>query len=170
MKIAIHGPMCAGKTTISNIIKEIDPEYKTYSFGLKVKDIAYDLFNMENKDRSLIINVASKMREINQNVWAEYVIREIKKDNNKKCIIDDLRFQNEADYLKDWNIICLTTPKDIRVQRIKTIYKENYEDHLKNMEHISETEKINLPENTIYIDTSIEYNELKNRIQSIICV
>ena len=50
MKIAIHGPMCSGKTTISDIIIQHDSSYKTYSFGGKVKDVAIDLFNMEGKD------------------------------------------------------------------------------------------------------------------------
>lgn len=169
MKIAIHGPMCSGKTTISNIIKEFDSRYKTYSFGLKVKDIAIDLFNMEGKNRSLLINVASKMREIDPDVWAKYVINQIENENNNNCIIDDLRFQNEADYLDhDWLIISLTTPKEVRIERIKEVYKENYEDHIKNMDHISETDKLSLPENTIYIDTSIEYDKLKNKIKGII--
>lgn len=169
MKIAIHGPMCSGKTTISNIIKDFDNSYKTYSFGLKVKEVAKDLFDMKGKDRSLLISVASKMREIDPDVWAKYVINQIKNENNKNCIIDDLRFQNEADYLKnDWLMISLTTPKQVRIERIKEIYKENYEDHIKNMEHISETDKIELPENTIYIDTSINYEELKEKVKEII--
>lgn len=169
MKIAIHGPMCSGKTTISDIIKEYDNSYKTYSFGLKVKDIAKDLFDMKGKDRSLLINVATKMREIDPDIWAKYVVKQIKKDNNSNCIIDDLRFQNEADYLKnDWLMISLTTPEEVRIKRIKEIYKENYQDHIKNMSHISETDKIELPENTIYIDTSINYNELKEKVRGII--
>ena len=169
MKIAIHGPMCSGKTTISNIIKEFDNSYKTYSFGLKVKDIAIDLFNMEGKNRSLLINLASKMREIDPDVWAKYVINQIENEKNNNCIIDDLRFQNEADYLDDdWLIISLTTPKQVRIERIKEVYKENYEDHIKNMNHISETDKLSLPENTIYIDTSIEYDKLKSKIKGII--
>ena len=169
MKIAIHGPMCSGKTTISDIIKEYDNSYKTYSFGLKVKDIAKHLFDMKGKDRSLLINVATKMREIDPDIWAKYVVKQIKEDNNNNCIIDDLRFQNEADYLKnDWLMISLTTPKEVRIKRIKEIYKENYQDHIKNMEHISETDKIELPENTIYIDTSINYDELKEKVRGII--
>lgn len=169
MKIAIHGPMCSGKTTISDIIKEYDNSYKKYSFGLKVKDIAKDLFDMKGKDRSLLINVATKMREIDPDIWAKYVVKQIKEDNNNNCIIDDLRFQNEADYLKnDWLIISLTTPKEVRIKRIKEIYKENYQDHIKNMGHISETDKIELPENTIYIDTSINYDELKEKVRGII--
>ena len=169
MKIAIHGPMCSGKTTISDIIKKHDPEYKTYSFGLKVKEIAKDLFDMKGKDRTLIISVASKMREINPNVWANYVIKQIEVENNGKCIIDDLRFQNEADHLKNgWIIICLTTPKEIRIERIKSTYTENSEDHIKNMDHISETDKINFPENTIYIVGSMEYSKLEEEVIKII--
>tara|TARA_Y100000996_G_scaffold373869_1_gene323654 strand:+ start:124 stop:636 length:513 start_codon:yes stop_codon:yes gene_type:complete len=168
MKIAIHGPMCSGKTTISNIIKECDNGYKTYSFGRKVKEIATDLFKMEGKHRSLLIKVADKMREIDEDIWAKYVIAEIEKDKNEKCIIDDLRFQNESKYLEGWKIISLTTPKQVRVERIKALYKENYEDHLKNMDHLSETDKLQLPKDTIYIDTSINFEELQKKISDII--
>ena len=77
MKIAISGPMCSGKTTIANLIKELDEKYYIYSFGQKIKDIAYELFNMDKsvKDRSLIINIASKMRDIDPDVWAKYKLR-----------------------------------------------------------------------------------------------
>ena len=169
MKFAIHGPMCSGKTTISEIIKEYDSEYKTYSFGGKVKDIARDLFKMEGKDRSLLIGVASKMREIDPDVWAKYVVSDIESDKGEKCIIDDLRFQNEADYLTGWIFISLTTPKDVRIKRIKELYPNNYEDHIKNMDHISETDSIKLPENTIYIDTSIPYIDLKKIVIDLMC-
>jgi len=164
MKFAIHGPMCSGKTTISNIIKKKDSEYKTYSFGGKVKDIASDLFKMEGKDRSLLINVASKMREIDPDIWAKYVVSEIEKDGKEKCIIDDLRFQNEADYLKGWVFISLVTPKDVRIKRITQLYPENYKDHIKNMEHISETGQLQMPGNVVHIDTSIPLKELENAI------
>ena len=42
--------MCYGKTTLVNIIKEFDNSYEILSFGKKVKDIAKDLFNIQNKD------------------------------------------------------------------------------------------------------------------------
>ena len=53
MKIAIYGPMCSGKTTVANIIKEYDQRYSIYSFGQKIKDLASELFQMKGKDRSL---------------------------------------------------------------------------------------------------------------------
>ena len=48
MKIAIYGKMCYGKTTVANILKDYNNSFKIYSFGQKVKDIAVDLFQMEN--------------------------------------------------------------------------------------------------------------------------
>ena len=74
MKIAIYGPMCSGKTTVATIIQSIENRYSIYSFGQKIKDLAVELFDMKKKDRSLLIAIGSKMREINENVWAEYIL------------------------------------------------------------------------------------------------
>jgi len=54
MKIAITGKMCSGKSTISQIIKELDDKYEIFSYGKKVKEVASDLFEMDPsvKDRS----------------------------------------------------------------------------------------------------------------------
>ena len=166
MKIAIHGPMCSGKSTIANIIIQNNPEYKIYSFGQKIKDLAIELFSMENKDRSLLINIASKLREIDEDVWVKYIMKLT--DSNNNCIIDDLRFQNELNYLSDWTIISLTTSKETRLERIKKLYPENYKDHISNMNHISETDTLNLPENTIYIDTNIDKEKLESIVLNII--
>ena len=164
MKIAIYGPMCSGKTTVANILQETDKRYSIYSFGQKIKDIAKELFQMEGKDRSLLINIADKMREIDEDVWAKYIIRQT--DKNDYCIIDDLRFQNELKYLTDWKIICLTTPKEARIQRLKKLYPDNFKDHIKNMDHISENDTLELPVDTIYINTDINMKELKDDLLS----
>ena len=164
MKIAIYGQMCSGKTTVANIIQSLDERYLIFSFGKKIKDLAIELFNMEGKDRSLLINIASKMREIDQDVWAKYIVQQTK--DKQFCIIDDLRFQNELHYLDEWKIICLITPKDERIKRIKQLYPENYSDHIKNMNHLSETDKLTLPEDTFYVDTSVPMEELKEKIKN----
>ena len=162
MKIAIYGPMCSGKTTVANIIQSTDQRYSIYSFGQKIKDYATELFNMEKKDRSLLIAIGSKMREIDEDIWVKYIMKQTKDKNF--CIIDDLRFQNELNYLSDWKIISLTTPKEERIKRLKQKYPENYQDHISNMNHKSETDNLKLPENTFYLDTSIEMNELKSKM------
>lgn len=167
MKIAIYGPMCSGKTTVANIIKILNPNYEIYSFGKKIKDIAKELFNMKNKDRSLLIKIADKMREIDEDVWANYIVN--KTLHLENCIIDDLRFQNELNHLDGWKIICLTTSENIRIERLKKIYPDNYEDHIKNMQHISETDTLIFPKSeTTYLDTDVDYDILKLHIKNIL--
>ena len=138
MKIAITGKMCYGKTTVANIIKKYDDEYRIFSFGQKVKDIATDLFDMQNKDRTLLTSIGTKMREIDSDIWAKYIIKNCIDLEN--VVIDDLRYQNEYRYLieNNFKIIVLTLPVEIQIERIMKLYPENYQDHLNNMFHVSE--------------------------------
>ena len=106
MKIAITGKMCSGKSFMANMIMQLDNSYNIYSYGQKIKDIAVDLFNMKNKNRSLIISIADDMKKKDPDVWANYIMKQIQYKNN--IIIDDLRFQNELDLLSnEWIIIRL---------------------------------------------------------------
>lgn len=139
MKIAICGKMCSGKSTLAQMIRQHDTRYKIYSFGNKVKEVATDLFSMdpEMKDRKLLTNVATRMREIDENVWVNYVLSQTK--GHDYCIIDDLRYQNEYDALvKDgWVFIQTNVRPHIQEMRLKLFYK-NYKDHLDCLDHISE--------------------------------
>lgn len=143
MKIAITGKMCSGKSTLAQIIKETDERFVIYSFGQKVKEVAKDLFNMKEKDRSLLTSIGTKMREINYDVWVNYVINQTK--NKTHCIVDDLRYQNEYEALHNNNfkIIQLVVDPDIQEKRIKDVYPNNYQDHLNNRNHISEKNEFN---------------------------
>ena len=143
MKIAIIGKMCSGKSTIAQIIMDHDSSYKTFSFGGAVKKYAKEIFNMQGKDRSLLINFANKMREIDKDVWVRPVIEESGLFEN--CIVDDVRYQNELDALvnDNWIIIKLNISRELQEERIKNTYPENYEDHLKNRDHFSEKNEFN---------------------------
>ncbi len=163
MKIAIHGPMCSGKSTIANMILRIDKRYQIFSFGQKIKDIASELFDMKHKDRTLLIEIGSLMKQINPNVWINYILKQTKR--RKHCVIDDLRFQNELDALtSDWKIICLKTPLKDRIERIKKLYPDDFNNHIKNMDHESETGNLKLPPDTIYIDTSLPIKMIEQQL------
>lgn len=174
MKIAISGQMCSGKSTLANIIKDMDNEYEIFSFGKKIKEIAVDLFDMNknDKDRTLIINIANKMKEIDNNIWIKYIIKQINKNISKKCIIDDLRFQNELDKLMEddeWIFIRLNIDDNKRIERIKKLYPNNFKDHIKNFNDISENCNLKFPtRNTIFINSDKSLNELKQDIKYII--
>jgi len=166
MKIAISGKMCSGKSTIAKLIKEYDNRYEIYSFGQKVKLIANELFGMDlqNKDRTLLIQVASKFREIDINVWANYIINQTK--DKEYCIIDDLRFQNELDLLEEngWKIIQLNISDELQIERLKNLYKDNYKDHIKNKNHLSEKQELIYKNKPLIINSITNLDSIKDII------
>ena len=123
MKIAITGKMCSGKTTLSNYLCQLEPRFQIFSFGKKVKEVASDLFNMDPlvKDRSLLTSVGQKMREIDSDVWVNYIMKQTEGINY--CLIDDLRYQNEYEELikNNWKIIQLEVSDELQEQRIREI-------------------------------------------------
>lgn len=172
MKIAITGKMCSGKTTLSNYLVSIEPRFQVFSFGKKVKEVASDLFQMDPnfKDRTLLTSIGQKMREINPDVWANYVINQTK--DLDYCLIDDLRYQNEYELLakEGWKIIQLNISKELQEQRIQSIYPENYQDHLKNRTHASERNSFQwLNEGPdLIIDSSQDREDIQKLIHSFI--
>ena len=140
MKIAVTGKMCSGKTTLCNYLCELEPRFEIFSFGKKVKDVASDLFKMDPliKDRTLLTSIGQKMREIDSEVWINYVIDQC--STKEFCLIDDLRYQNEYEALvkNGFKIIQLNISDELQESRIRNIYPNNYLDHLQNRNHASE--------------------------------
>ena len=93
---------------------------------------------MKYKDRKLIQDFAEKMKEIDNNIWIKQLDKEIK--NKTHIIIDDLRFENEYNYLKlnNYYIIKLVIDKNQQIKRIENLYKDKAHEHLERLEHISE--------------------------------
>ena len=63
-----------------------------------VKVIANDLFFMKEKDRILLQQIGTKMREIKDDVFVNYVINET--STKDFCLLDDARYENEISTLK----------------------------------------------------------------------
>ena len=173
MKIAICGKMCSGKTTLATMIKRMDDRYTVYSLGSKIKGIASDIFDMKDgtKDRTLLTSIGTKMREINSDVWINYVLNQTQ--GKTHCLIDDLRYQNEYDALvKDgWYFIQLHVSPHIQRQRLMKHYAQNYQDHLDNDSHASERNRfrwIKGKEPSLIIDGNEGYDEVHRRVFSFI--
>lgn len=170
MKIAITGKMCSGKTTLSNYLCSLEPRFQVFSFAKKVKEVASDLFGMDPliKDRSLLTSLGQKMREIDPDVWINYVIKQT--EGIDYCLIDDLRYQNEYLALakNGWKIIQLTMSDDLQEKRIREIYPLNYEDHLKNRTHLSERNEFQWLNDgpDLIIDSSLGHDEIKGIVKS----
>ena len=149
MRIAVIGKICSGKTTLSNsLINEFGKQniiFSKKSFADNVYKIAYDVFNMKEKDRSLLQSIGTKMREIDPNVWVNLTLQNLK-DN---VIIDDCRFSNEIQSLKKsgFILIKLNISAELQMDRLKKTYKNSWKTH--DLSHVSECE-INLFDDNIF--------------------
>jgi len=138
--VAFVGYFASGKTYYSNLLsKKLEEKgIKPYrvSIANKIKEIAKDLFDMQGKDRRLLQLLGAKMREINENVWIDYLIRDIKKNGKIPFIVDDVRFTNEAKIFKDnfdaFIVVRLFVDDDKRMDIYEKLYgRRPTEDELK---------------------------------------
>ena len=143
MKLAVTGKMCSGKTTLCNTLCELEPRFQIFSFGKKVKEVGTELFGMDPliKDRPLLTSLGQKMREIDSEVWINYVIQQC--SEVEFCLVDDLRYQNEYEALvkNGFRIIQLNISDELQEKRIRELYPDNFEDHLSARTHLSEQNK-----------------------------
>jgi len=173
MKLAVTGKMCSGKTTLCNYLCSVEPRFQIFSFGKKVKEVGTDLFGMDplTKDRPLLTSLGQKMREIDSEVWINYVIEQNK--DKDFCLVDDLRYQNEYEALikNGFKIIQLNISDELQEIRIREIYPDNFEDHLSERTHLSEQNTfqwLNEEHPHLSIDSSTDPDEIRNTIKKFI--
>lgn len=144
IRIGVVGKMCSGKTTLSNHIKaylmeKYNIEMKSLTFAGKVYDIAYDLFDMshEKKDRKLLQQIGSMMRQIDKDIWIKYVMKQA---NGNDVMVEDCRYRNEFESLCDdgFLMIKINIDGEYQEERLKKTYPDTYEQHLANLTHASE--------------------------------
>ena len=117
VRIAFSGKMQVGKTTSADYLVRKYGFIKL-SFAGKLKEIAKDLwpeqFECGQKPRKLLQDLGMKMREIDQDVWVNYVLRIVRslpKESN--IVIDDLRFMNEYKALKNEGFVVVLVLRDV---------------------------------------------------------
>jgi phosphomevalonate kinase len=105
MIILISGKQRAGKDTTAKLISNFfnDSQVEIVHFSDKLKELARDLFNMRDKDRELLIDLGSKMREIDEDVWVSYLLKKMESDPDKIWIVADWRFRNEEYFIKEYS-------------------------------------------------------------------
>jgi hypothetical protein len=141
MKIAFNGKICSGKTTTAEYTKIINEKFEIFNFAGRMKEIATELFGYDpnNKNRELLQEFGSKVREISPDAWIKSL--DHRTSGKEFLIIDDLRMENEYEYCKKngYIIIRLDVSPEVQEKRIKDIYPDNWKDHLDRRNHITET-------------------------------
>jgi len=125
------GEMATGKGTYCDHLKEqIEREFGIpvyrFSFSAKIVEIAKDLFGMEGKDRKLLQNIGNKMREIDPDVWAGYIVRDIKANGKVPFAVDGIRTPNEAAVFKRNFANFIIIRLEVDGQQRMEVYKKNY--------------------------------------------
>jgi dephospho-CoA kinase len=142
MKLAITGKMASGKTSIAKYLVE-KYNFSKFSFADDVKLYATEIFdiNMKIKDRKLLQQFATKMKEIDENIWIKRLDNKIKDiDISDNIIIDDLRYPNEELYLKSkgFKILKLDIDTELQNNRLKNTYINDFDMHIECKNHDSE--------------------------------
>jgi adenylate kinase family enzyme len=171
MRLAITGVMCSGKTTIANyLINKYN--YNKFSFADDIKLLATEIFGMKNKNRKLLQDFGTKMKEIDNLIWINRLDKKIKLANSNNIIIDDLRYPDELEYLKknNFKILKLDISKELQLLRLKKTYPETYLEHYNCSNHESEQYIKNIEYDYYYNITDANENNIYEIIDTIITI
>ena len=140
MRIAFIGKICSGKSYAAKYLQD-NHDFELLSFGEPVKRYATEIFNLKFKDRQIIQDFAQNIKNIDPDVWVNYLIRKLNMiDDSKNIVIDDLRFHNEQYALRKlgFKFIYLYIDDNFQLKRIKETYKTDASKHIQRRYDISE--------------------------------
>jgi dephospho-CoA kinase len=135
--IAIVGRMYAGKTTLAeNLVASHGYSRVAMAGPLKLiaqlayggvveKDKEYPTIDRATGDlviksgRTILQQIGQSLKEVDRDIWLKIFINDTTQMGKEPYVCDDVRFQFEADYLKDqgWKIVKIETPEEERIRR-----------------------------------------------------
>lgn len=105
LRIAFIGRMGDGKTTAAKYLVD-RYDFTKYSFADKLKSICAEMypdkFANGAKPRELLQFIGTDaFRRFDKEVWVNYLVRKIKTEGKRRVVVDDCRFENEAQALRE---------------------------------------------------------------------
>jgi hypothetical protein len=91
--------MRSGKDTVARLLAEYG--FLRLAFADRMKELATELFGMppNEKNRPLLVALGRKMRELDERVWADYLVRQMPTD--QRIVVTDLRWPWEVEALRE---------------------------------------------------------------------
>lgn len=122
MRIVLVGKAGSGKDTVADYLVN-NYGFRKYAFADKMKEIISSLFPykcVREKPRSLLQNIGTYFRSIDEMVWVDYLLRRIETDMPQHAVISDCRYANElvACMNVGFTPVLIDCPKEIRDKRI----------------------------------------------------
>ena len=158
-RVAICGVMASGKTHLADVLVQ-EKGFAKFSLATGVKNLARDVFLMEDKDRKLLQQIGMKMREIQPKVWISLLMRRVGEYSNAlktagsaeqgpnphtrelRIVVDDCRFMNEVIAFKEagYTLIRIHIDEDLQIERLRRTYGAKADEHINNRKDDSEAE------------------------------
>ncbi len=152
VKIGLCGIMASGKTTLAEQLIQNYSDFTRVSLANAVKEFANFIFDIPEgyKDRVAYQKMGDGARNyLFQDVWIETLLQQVAEQEgfNKHFIVDDIRYENEVDKLKEkgWYIVKLDIDEDLQLDRLKATYPDDWEVHAEARSHASESQVNNIP-------------------------
>ena len=152
VKIGLCGIMASGKTTLAEQLIQNYSDFTRVSLANAVKEFANFIFDIPEgyKDRVAYQKMGDGARNyLFQDVWIETLLQQVDEQEgfNKHFIVDDIRYENEVDKLKEkgWYIVKLDIDEDLQLDRLKATYPDDWEVHAEARSHASESQVNNIP-------------------------
>lgn len=121
--VGITGKMGSGKTTAARFVLTENEHFVLFRIAGKLKQIVQELDLPYTRDT--LQRVATFFRKIDHDVWVKNTVKAIDETLEKSsvcCIVvDDVRFQNEVDFLRKrgFVIVRIKTSDEVRRKRIE---------------------------------------------------
>lgn len=169
--------MGSGKTTLANVLEGYYGFHR-FSFADKLKQVAMDLWGLtheevygERKNRRLLQDLGMKMREIDENVWVNYLIRELNARESltedyklqpyltpisftNMVVVDDLRYKNEYIKLRENGFVM------VRINADEGIRQKRIGDTFKNTGHSSECDLDDIKDWDVVINNNTDNKKI----------
>ena len=121
LKIGLIGKMRSGKDTIGEwLINEYD--FKKYAFADGIGEIIDKYFptaREQGKPRKHYQYIGQSMRKLDADVWVNYLLKTVQKEDYHRIVITDVRQENEVKALKEngFTIIKIEAVEGVRLSR-----------------------------------------------------
>ena len=145
--LGIHGPLDGGKDTVAHFIIKNNKEFIKYAFAKPLKDAAQVIFGFSDiqlEDRKLkeendsywdisprkvcqLLGTEFGRDMIRKDIWIKRAELQVEKNKAQgfKTIITDVRFENEAEWLRSYPnsaILYLEVPDLIKDEKLRNYY------------------------------------------------
>ncbi len=164
LRFAFAGKAYSGKSSCAKYLAS-KHNMSILSFATILKETCKEVFDMQVKDRSLLQKVGSALRDINKNVFVDYLERKIEKIGYSVGIcIDDLRYKNEFEMLQRQNFILVKLIVDEEILKERALKLTGQIMTTEQINHPSETDLDNIYHGFTFITGNSTEEDLYNKL------